>query len=442
MLPNNFTTHLKYKKNSQYELFIMDVKKFLKDTKHHWGPALSLTKRCLESFLDMRKDPNWLDYVNLALSFKDNVETVYNFRDPYVYFNNPKWKLINSDSLGKLICSIVQNDPSTRTKLIAGVDSVAAFIGEVEDVKFGWVLYDNEVDKLYVEKSSDVTYTEVLEKILWKQHKSNHIVIGVNESQSESNIYIKDDDKTSNFTATELARVYANEIQEYLNHGYSRSILYYGPPGSGKSNLVRGICHYLKAKTFRINNINKLTTDSVNDIIKIFNPDAVILEDLDNMSIEDVQELLDKIEDVNKKHKLLFATANQPSKFDNATIRPERFNQVMKISHLEREIAMELVQNDEEIYEKVQDWPAVSIIELMKRVKVKGKEYALNNMQDLIDRIVQINSTNYELTNNNEEIEEDEEEIEEVEKPELLDEDRGKKSLRFRFPRLNKYKKP
>lgn len=377
--------------------FISD---FWQKNKTHIVPALTLTKRCLENVIEMREKSNIIDYINLGFSFKDNFETAYNLKDPYTYFNTPNWKFITSNSMGLVVCNLVQNSMKNRVMPIASAESVAAFIGELEGIKFGWILYEDEADKLYVEKTAENSYVKVLEKIFWENYPSHHVVLGIqNEEEPTNRIYVKDDEKSKEYTPTALAQTYTEDIQDYLNHGICRSILFYGPPGSGKSNLVKNICFQLNLRTIRINNISQLSTDTISEVIRIFNPDAVILEDIDHVPSRDMDQLLDKIENFNKKHKLCFATANKLSKLDNAVIRPERFDQIKRIFQLEREIALKLVGYDEEIYQEVKDWPAASIIELMKRVKVKGKVHALvkANMQDLLDRIQKINNTNYDL---------------------------------------------
>ena len=314
----------------------MDIKKFWDQNRRHIMPALTLTKKCLEDVIEMRRRPNMIDYVNLGFSFKENFENAYNLKDPYTYFNNPKWKFITSDSMGMVVCSLVQASMKSRVIPVASSESVSAFVGEIEGIRFGWIFYEDEADKLYVEKSAEDKYTKVLEKIFWEAHPSNHAVLGVQgENDPNSKIYIKEDDKGVDFTPTPLAKACADDIRDYLKHGICRSILFYGPPGTGKSNLVKNICFELGLRTIRINNISQLSTDTVSEIIKIFNPNAVVLEDIDKVPSHDLTQLLDKFENFGKQHILCFATANKLAKLDNAIIRPERFDQLKKVFNLE-----------------------------------------------------------------------------------------------------------
>lgn len=375
-------------------------------------PGLVLIKRCLSSIVEMREKPNLADYLNLGFSIHDNFEVAYSLKDPYCYFNNSKWKFITSNSLGGIICNLIQNSLAKIIPVSASGEAATAFVTEIEGIKFGWILYENQIDRLYVEKSAEKHYTRVLEKIFWEQYPFHHVILGMDpEEPGDKRLYVQEDEESLEFIPTVLAQTETNYIQEYLDHGFSRSIIYYGPPGSGKSNLVKNICYLLKVRTIRINDISQLSINTIGDIIRIFNPHAIVLEDIDNISARELSQLLHKIESVNKKHKLLLATANKLYRLNNAMIRPERFDEIRRIFQLEEEIALDLVNKDKELYDLIKDWPAASIVELMKRVTVKGKSYALDHMQDLVDRVNKINTTNYELQNSAEE-DDDEEETE------------------------------
>lgn len=166
---------------------------------------------------------------------------------------------------------------------------------------------------------------------------------------------------------------------------------------SGKSNLVKGISFCLGSKSIRFTELENLNNSFVAEMLRALNPDAIILEDIDHNSNEDINDLLDKLEDVNNQKRLIFATANEVSKLDNALLRPGRFDEVMEINKLDEEILKALVNDDAELLEITRNFPVAFTVELLKRIKVLGKEKALANMDDITARIENLEHVNYEL---------------------------------------------
>ncbi|HLG28268.1 MAG TPA: AAA family ATPase [Paenisporosarcina sp.] len=366
----------------------MRIKEFWNKNKQKITPTLEFAKRCLQSVIEMRETPKAIDYVNLGFQIKENFEIAHNLNDPYTYFLNKNWHPINFDSLNVVIYNLIKSSLKSQIRPMVVKDSVVAFVAKIDDLKFGWVVYNDKIEQLYVD--NDERYAKVLEKIFWDIYTSGHVVMGVHGT---NNIYLNDDANDSCHSST--SNIYAQSIKEYLDHGVYRSILFYGPPGSGKSNLVRSICSQLNLRTIRINNLQNLSTANISNILECFNPDAICLEDIDNVDMTGMSEVLEKIESLNQK--MVFATANQISRLDNTLLRPGRFDEVHEISHLDKSIIMELVGGDEDIYQVVREFPAAFIMEVMKRTRVKGKAYVLTHMDDLTDRLKNIEGCNYTI---------------------------------------------
>lgn len=381
------------------------IRKFFRDNKQHLTPAINFSKRCLSDVVEMREKPNYIDYFKLGFSFKENWDNAYNLNDPYTYFgNNPGWRFISGGMMGAMLCNLVIASQTTRMSPIAAVDAVAAFSGDVEGARFGWVMYDDQADKLYVTKDAMENYSKALETMFWKKYSCNHVVLGI---QDEEKITISEDVDSKDFLTSERAAEACRDIQKFLDKGINRSIIYYGPPGSGKSNMVKNISTMLNLRTIRINNLSKFSVEIVLEILRIFNPDAVILEDIDNVATEEISDILDKVERFNRHHKVIFATANQIGKLDEALVRPGRFDEPIEIKTLDEKIILNMVNHDEEIFNIVQEWPAAYTIELMKRVQVRGREIALANYEDITDRIENLQDANYELKNHSMDSDED-----------------------------------
>lgn len=359
----------------------------------NWKPLLQVAKRCIEDVVDMRESSTILDYIKLGFSIKQNVEDSYNLNDPYTYFNNMKWRVITDTIFGEMLSDLIRDSEYSNVIVQTVSESSGAYLADIEGVRFGWLVYNEDTEKVFVLKEDLDKYIKVLEKIFWEKYSSGHVVLGM----SGQNFYVKEDVSCVNFHTTQRGREYAEELKLYSDQGYSRSMLFYGPPGTGKSNLVKSIAYHLKLRTIRINNLSELSTDVVSSILELFNPDAIILEDIDNVPAKNISDILDKLEGFNKSKKMIFGTANEVSQLDNALLRPERFDEVNEIRYLEEAVVLELVGGDEEIFELVKGFPAVFITEIMKRIKIKGREKALLTLKDLTDRLENIGGVNYEL---------------------------------------------
>lgn len=375
------------------------LKEFWAKNRHKITPALKLAKRCIGDIAELKDDPKPIDFAALALSFKENYDVTYRLNDPYNYFNGHGWKLIENPALAGIICELITSHVADPIVPITATDSGAAYMTEIGGIRFGWVYYDEQLEKVYVWREHSSQYPEVIAKMFWEAHPLHHVVMGnVANPETTMNIYLRDEDwqKSTIFHSPRVDQ-YSQEIMDYLKDDVYRSILFYGPPGSGKSNLVRGISSKLGLKTIRVKDLSEINADIIAEVVNIFNPDAIILEDVDSAAVKDISDLLDKMEAFNKSQKLTFGTANRVSSLEDALLRPGRFDEIIEINNLEPEVIRKMVGDDEELFKKVKNFPAAFIGELMKRIKTKGRAQALANMQDLTARLKKIKKSNYEL---------------------------------------------
>lgn len=189
-----------------------------------------------------------------------------------------------------------------------------------------------------------------------------------------------------------------NEIDNYINYGYNRSYLFYGPPGSGKTNIINGLIKEMDGKSLKFEDISSFDTDLIEDLIRFIRPKIVIFEDVDHMDNHSLDVLLGSIEKISSNCSIILASANEISRLDNALVRPERFDRLISVDKLEPEVVMQFVNNDLDIFESVKNFPAVYIKEFMKRVLVLGKEQAIESSADLFERIENLGYVNYSLS--------------------------------------------
>lgn len=375
------------------------MKKFdsLKDTvlknKHRILPVVSLVRSCVNSVTNMREKPNVFDYVDLAFAWKENLEEVLGPSTPSSYFANDEWQPFFNPALYELIINLFTHTYPKEVRIVKSVGTAAAYVIEFEKIKFGWAVNGERLDYFCITRNKKEEAYAVVQDMFWKTYTSGQVIVGVESDK----ISFKEDSNHGSFIKFKKCTEMAEYINEYYKKGVGRSILFYGPPGSGKSNLVKGITYCLSTKTMRFTELSNLAASLVSEVLRIVNPDAVVLEDIDHMSNEEITDLLDKIEDFNNQKKMVFATANEVSKLDNALLRPGRFDEVMEINNLDEEVLRKLVGDDEEIFEITRNFPVAFTVELLKRIEVLGKEIALQNMDDIIDRIENIKDTNYEL---------------------------------------------
>jgi hypothetical protein len=166
---------------------------------------------------------------------------------------------------------------------------------------------------------------------------------------------------------------YTSYLSKYLEKNINRSVLWCGPPGTGKTTLAQSILSKLNYKVLKIR-INDLNQASITDyacFIKGFKFDAVLIDDIDhNLHNE---QLLEYMEFFNRHVKLVFGTVNSLVKLNQALIRPGRFDEIVKIEHLENDdTAMLLGDLSKKYLDKVQYWPVAYLNELIFRSKIQN----------------------------------------------------------------------
>ena len=375
----------------------MNIKKFYKQNQHKILPAFRLVKKCLIDYGELKEEKSYIDYVTFAMVCKDNYNVIYNVNDPYNYFSGHQWKRIENEAIAFIIRDLIRSLGDDFAQ-VACSDSSSAYMANIDDVQFGWVIYEEELDSVYVNKDCLDSYLPVLADMFWKKHTSGHVTIGQHQNNGVSTFYVREDSWDSKIYPSPRASVYVEELSKYIQEGIYRSVLFYGPPGTGKSNLVRDICQKLQLKTIRIKGVSDISGDILYEVINIFNPDGLIIEDIDSCKVQDLSDLLDKFEKFNKIQKFTFGTANHINNLESALIRPQRFDKLIEIKYLEESVVKELTNNDPELFELCQHMPAAYIMEIMKRVKIEGKEKTLDDIQDLKMRLGNTDESDYSFS--------------------------------------------
>lgn len=288
---------------------------------------------------------------------------------------------------------ITPSDSETQTIRIANVDGV----------KVGWIVpgfgaaSGKEViyliDAVYVERGKESRLKEILRRQLWDRFSGEPIVLTQNRDflRNSSNVRFSVDNLVDALPS-DKATQYASEFKEAFAVNENRSLLLYGPPGSGKSTIARQTSKLLDLLSFRLR-VDNLNADAnlLYEIIELFQPGCIILDDFDRA--HNPEHLLDMIAHIRRHVKLVIATANNRDKIDEAVLRPERFDELGFIKNLDQNVVRSMLGDvPDDVFEKVKDWPIVFIKEYVRRCKWLSPQRAQESLEELaarVDRLAQ-----------------------------------------------------
>tara|TARA_R100001244_G_scaffold25113_4_gene25650 strand:- start:97512 stop:98891 length:1380 start_codon:yes stop_codon:yes gene_type:complete len=131
----------------------------------------------------------------------------------------------------------------------------------------------------------------------------------------------------------------SHRCKAFLDNGQSRSMLFFGPPGTGKSTMARAIAKKLDFKVLLIDHeaINQISNTSISRIISLIGPGMVVLNDVDRQD-SNTASLLQSLEmHCDNDQYLVVLTVNDISRLDPAMLRPGRINEVRKIPEPSKE---------------------------------------------------------------------------------------------------------
>lgn len=166
---------------------------------------------------------------------------------------------------------------------------------------------------------------------------------GVLSQRVKESVYIEDGIKDAIFQDIDIF-ISSERKTFYANLGipYKRGYLFHGPPGTGKTSLIRAIASFYN-KHLQVVNLNKgMTDDKLQNSFGAVRPNSIVVfEDLDRMMAKTdegdhvtMAGLLNALDGLLfKEGTIVIATSNDISKLDKALLRPGRFDQQFEINY-------------------------------------------------------------------------------------------------------------
>lgn len=249
---------------------------------------------------------------------------------------------------------------------------------------------------IYVQYDKVVEVQEIIRKRLWARYNARSLVMtrGMQLDHTSGNSGRSDwvrfeEDLVVKPLPSERASDYSSYLKKCIDAGVNRSVMLYGPPGTGKSTMARMIVDTLNLTSFRIRvedvsggiNLNSVLFEAV----KIFKPDAIILDDFDRASGQEA--LMEMLERFHADIKLVIATVNRRYDLDEALLRPGRFDELQLVKKLDDNVIKKVLGEHTKSFDLVKDWPIVFIEEFVKRCRFMTEEEAADSIEELAARV-------------------------------------------------------
>lgn len=207
---------------------------------------------------------------------------------------------------------------------------------------------------IYTKKGHFEKVRDGFSDLLWSSHKgvglemftthdSNGTSLKMGAIKKELN-YVPNDDLRKDH----LLRV-SSRTKKFLAAGHPRKILFYGPPGNGKTTLAHELAASLGGRLVQIpskvvSNFNGYMLTAILGFIK---PNVVLLDDMDRdtHSMYNLLDTFGKMDQTMPAKMVVVGTANVVDRLDPALLRSGRFNELVEVIEPDPAHLLKIIQN-------------------------------------------------------------------------------------------------
>lgn len=275
-------------------------------------------------------------------------------------------------------------------------------IFEYEGIEFGF--YFSKEDNICIsgpwwppEACEEDHFTNLLSDLIWSKFPNGFCEVSKMKMPSS---YV------SNLMATEVPTKDANgslysetadkilkSVVKYKEAGFSRSIMLNGEPGSGKTSAMNYVAANFGGKVIRFSlNQIKSGVDTTSGI-ELLQPSTVLIDDFDRLT-SGHDSMLESIEKLSARVKLIMVSTNSLKEMPKAIMRPGRFDEILQIDGLDEGLTRSIIGDVPEcIINRLLKLPIAYIKEFKKREQVLGIDEAVKTLVNLELRFQ--NANNY-----------------------------------------------
>ncbi len=277
-----------------------------------------------------------------------------------------------------------------------GTHSPRAVIAKVGKEDVGWIGFGERwaADKpsgVFLKAEREVAVYAALGEEMWLKAGSRNISVVDGQVQ-------RDDVAFTHYRPTKLFRDLRARLSAFHASGSSRGVLLLGQPGTGKSLGARHMARELGVSsvcvdigtlrdengTVPLNGSSKaMNTDQV---IKIFRPDVLIIDDVDRVGEHFGASLLRILELALQRCRFVILSANSTNKMVSALTRPGRIDDVVEVGPLDLDVVEDILGPAKDVAHLVADLPAAYVLDFAKRITALGKEAAVAEVAALRDQ--------------------------------------------------------
>jgi len=386
----------------------------LSNLAHRLRKTVIVASEVANDIILLRDKPRIIDYLSVATKLGGQIlET--SSADFYDYFED--WRSLESDALADVVMKCLLKLPSRQ---IGGHEQHSIMITDLYGSEIGWVKHRQITDKTpSVDKDSDYSGPYIMEqctdeayaaigRMLWENLGGHHALFGTKQNVKAGvtsgkthrviGLY-NDDELMGQIYGSKRAIEMTDRVKKFMTCGVNRSVLLLGPPGTGKTSMMKYCAAQLGKYSLRlnVNDLEHFSAEMITDVVDVLKPECLIIDDFDRLHSSAANLMLTQLEQLNRTIKVLLVSVNNISEIDPAVIRPGRFDEIIEINDIDREVVEKLIDSDlpPKIRKELLKWPVAYINEFAKRKNVLGLEQALHEVSELKQRIEKINNRNY-----------------------------------------------